>query len=208
MEIESSGYLINKILNFANFPVLFYQLSMLSFFLINQRYSDVILIFFIFICSTIYVFCNLHTYVLDIYSLNNSLRVYDNNTMGISLNEINKWRNKFKHPLVLPIHIDKDDDINSSRIYSFKEDNLDSPRKMKKNFQTKFSKNFDEKENNNNRNFNEENKSGNLLSVNDKKNVNVNVKKNVNNNFNSDNDVINVKEVVATNENDSQIIFK
>jgi hypothetical protein len=130
MEIESSGYLINKILNFANFPVLFYQLSMLSFFFINQRWNDVILILCLFICSLIYVLTNIHTYIFDIYSLHNSLKAYDNNTNGISLNEINKWRNKFKHPLVLPIHLEGEEYLkSSSRKFSFEKDNIDSPIK-------------------------------------------------------------------------------
>lgn len=108
MEIESSGYLINKIINFSNIPVLFYQISILSFFIIKQKYNDAIIIFVIFVVSVIYAFCSSENYILDIYALHDSLKVYDNIDTGISQNELNKWRNKFKHPLVLPIHLDDD----------------------------------------------------------------------------------------------------
>ena len=40
--------------------------------------------------------------------MHDSLKVYDNVENGISANELNKWRNKFKHPLVLPIHLEDD----------------------------------------------------------------------------------------------------
>ncbi len=122
MEIESTGYLINKILNFSNFPVLFYQVSILSFFIINQKYNDSIIIFIIFLISVIYAIYSSENYILDIYALHDSLKVYDNIQTGISQNELNKWRNKFKHPLVLPIHLDDDtilycniNDINYTR---------------------------------------------------------------------------------------------
>jgi len=108
MEIESSGYLINKILKFSNLPVLFYQLSILSYFIIRQKFSDAIIVFVIFLISLIYALSNLDTYILNIYALHDSLKVYDNYNYGISQNELNKWRNKFKHPLVLPIHLDED----------------------------------------------------------------------------------------------------
>lgn len=108
MEIESSGYLINKILNFANLSVLFYQISFLSFFLINQKYNDAIIILIVFLISLIYAVSTSENYILDIYALHDSLKVYDNVDTGISQNELNKWRNKFKHPLVLPIHLEDD----------------------------------------------------------------------------------------------------
>ncbi len=108
MEIESSGYLINKIINFANLSVLFYQLSFLSFFIIERKYNDAIIILIIFIISMIYAFYNSDNYILDIYALHDSLKVYDNVETGILPNELNKWRNKFKHPLVLPIHLEDD----------------------------------------------------------------------------------------------------
>ena len=108
MEIESSGYLINKILNFANLSVLFFQMSYLSFFIIKQKYNDAIIILIIFIISIIYAFYTSDNYILDIYALHDSLKVYDNVDAGISQNELNKWRNKFKHPLVLPIHLEDD----------------------------------------------------------------------------------------------------
>lgn len=108
MEIDSSGYLINKILTFANIPVLFYQFCMLSFFLIKQKFTEAFVVLGIFLISLFYSVYSSSRYILDIYSLHDSLKVYDSNVDGVSQNEINKWRNKFKHPMVLPIHLEDD----------------------------------------------------------------------------------------------------
>jgi hypothetical protein len=205
MEIESSGYLINKILNFANFPVLFYQLSMLSFFFINQRWNDVILILCLFICSVIYVVTNIHTYIFDIYSLHNSLRVYDNNSNGISINEINKWRNKFKHPLVLPIHLEGEEYLKlSSRKFSFEKDNIDSPKKNFKFNQLNFKKSDIILKNNNDIDVNFGN---NNINNNDNVKISENIANNisnVNSNFNINFDG-NSNDVIKTFENEARI---
>lgn len=110
MEIDSSGYLINQILNISNVPVLFYQIIILSLFLIKQRYNDALIILGIFIISLIFAIYTSAKYILDIYALHDALKVYDQINPGeeISGNELNKWRNKFKHPLVLPVHLDDD----------------------------------------------------------------------------------------------------
>ena len=45
-------------------------------------------------------------FIFDFYSLHERLSKYDQIEGAISLNEVNKWRNMFKHPLVLPIFIE------------------------------------------------------------------------------------------------------
>ena len=125
MEIESSGYLINKIFNYSYIPVLLYQCSLLSFFLIKQKFNDSFILLGIFLISLCYSVYSSSKYILDIYSLHDALKVYDNNSEGISINELNKWRNKYKHPMVLPIHLD--DETNASSVKSKREiSNIDN----------------------------------------------------------------------------------
>ncbi len=40
--------------------------------------------------------------IFDIFTLNSQINKFENVNERIPIMEINKWRNKFKHPLVLP----------------------------------------------------------------------------------------------------------
>lgn len=42
------------------------------------------------------------TPIFDIFTLNSQINKFENVDERIPVIEINKWRNKFKHPLVLP----------------------------------------------------------------------------------------------------------
>lgn len=71
--------------------------------------------------------------IFDIFTLNSQLSKYEDVNERIPLIEINKWRNKFKHPLVLPsinlINLEKRD--TNDNLVSNKEINVISP--MNKN---------------------------------------------------------------------------
>jgi hypothetical protein len=106
-EIDSSGNLINSILKYNIFPVMLYHLSMTSYFFIKEKYTACIATLVVMILSIIYYICIFNTkYIVDIYSLHEKLKVYEYQDQDVVHTELNKWRNKFKHPLVVPIPID------------------------------------------------------------------------------------------------------
>lgn len=105
-EIDSNGKLINRILNFAIIPPLLYHLFMVSVFLSTKKYNTAIGVGIICLLSIIYAFRFNSEYLIDIYALHSSLSQYEREKEKIGVNEINKWRNRFKHPLVIPIWVD------------------------------------------------------------------------------------------------------
>lgn len=91
-EIDSSGTLINSVLNFSCIPVLFYHFCMTSFFLIKEKYTASIITLSILIISIIYICYYNSKYIFDIYSLHEKLKVYEPTNEKIPYEEINKWR--------------------------------------------------------------------------------------------------------------------
>jgi hypothetical protein len=110
-ETESAGNLINNVLKYNILPILLYHISMTSFFLVKGKFIPAIVVIVIMVLSIVFWVFKFNTkYIIDTYSLHESLKVYEHQGQSISENELNKWRysygfifrNKFKHPLVLP----------------------------------------------------------------------------------------------------------
>jgi hypothetical protein len=113
-ETDSSGELVNSILNFSCLPVILFQLSMMSYFLVKINYPAVGVTFVIFIISTIYIYKFNSQYIFDVYALHENLKVYEHEGDRIDFQEVNKWRNEFRHPLVIPISVDEENEYSRS----------------------------------------------------------------------------------------------
>jgi hypothetical protein len=91
-EIDSSGNLINNILKFSSLPVYFYHACMISFFLVQTKYTAAIITVAVLVVSLFYGFFSNSKYIFDIYSLHEKLKVYEHTEESIPNSEINKWR--------------------------------------------------------------------------------------------------------------------
>ena len=90
----------------------------------HNKYIEAIIIGCIMLFSIIYSFLTYESdYMMAIYSENkqfdnyvnknnNSIISGFNNQVPISHNEIIKWNNKYRHPLIIPAFIDEDDNNN------------------------------------------------------------------------------------------------
>lgn len=107
-EIDSNGKLVNHILNFSFISVLLFHLAMLSLFVVREQYNSVIALALIILMSLGYVIFFNSSYLIDIYSLHQQLKHYEHPQEVMTINELNKWRNKFKHPLVIPVFVDQE----------------------------------------------------------------------------------------------------
>lgn len=147
-EIDTNGKLINHILNRTCIPILLYQLFLISVFLYKEQYSTSIIIFVFLIISIIYIYRFNSEYLLDIYSLHSQLSHYEDKKEYIDNNSLNKWRNKFGHPLVIPVFVDKTEE-NDKFKNKIEKNNLEesikkenkkeklSPSKMNSEFEVK-----------------------------------------------------------------------
>lgn len=106
VEIDSNGRLLNLMLNRSCVPVFIYHCCMISLFLVKEKYTACILIIIVFIISIAYSYSAHSNYIFDFYSFHEKLALYDHLDHEVSENEINVWRNKYRHPLVIPIFID------------------------------------------------------------------------------------------------------
>ena len=115
LEIDSNGKLINHILNYNFIPLLIYQTFAIAKCLYKEKYISSGIIAGIIIISAIYHFIEFNNeYLVDIYTLNKELSNYEQHNSAISHNEINKWRNKYRHPIVIPVFTEdsqKNDEI-------------------------------------------------------------------------------------------------
>lgn len=91
-EIDSSGNIINKILNYSWIPVAIYQSGMISLFLVNRQYSPAIVTSILLVISMVYSYFFQSKYIFDIYALHEKLKVYEHTEEKISGREINLWR--------------------------------------------------------------------------------------------------------------------
>ena len=107
IEIDSNGKLINHILNYNFIPLLIYQIFAITKCLYEENFYSSIFIGVIILISGIYYFIEFdNEYLVNIYTLNRELSNYEQNKGAISHNEINKWRNKYGHPLVIPVFVE------------------------------------------------------------------------------------------------------
>ena len=131
-EIDSNGKFINKIINYAIVPILLFQIFMILDSINNNRYIEAIIIGCIMLFSIIYAFMTYESdYMMAIYSENNQFDNYQNknsnsilsgfnNQAPISHNEIIKWNNKYRHPLIIPAFIDEEENNNFIQTSYFK----------------------------------------------------------------------------------------
>jgi len=91
-EIDSSGNIINKILNYSWIPVVIYNSAMISFFLVNSKYVPAIITSVLLITSILYSYFFHSKYIFDIYALHDKLKDYEHSKEKISNREINLWR--------------------------------------------------------------------------------------------------------------------
>ena len=75
---------------------------MVSFFISKGKFGASIAMAIIMILSIVYMCVFNQSNIFDIFSVNNQINKFENIEESIPPNEVNKWRNKFKHPLVLP----------------------------------------------------------------------------------------------------------
>ena len=131
-EIDSNGKFITKIINYAIIPILLFHIFMILDSINNNRYIEAIIIGCIMLFSIIYAFITYESdYMMAIYSENKQFDNYQNknnasflsgfnNQAPISHNEIIKWNNKYRHPLIIPAFIDEDDNNNFIQTSYFK----------------------------------------------------------------------------------------
>jgi hypothetical protein len=91
-EIDSSGHMVNNILNFSSIPLIFFHLCMTSFFLVKEIYYAATITITILILSLIYIWHFSSSYIFDVYSLHEKLKEYEMKGELISHSEVNKWR--------------------------------------------------------------------------------------------------------------------
>jgi hypothetical protein len=92
-EIESAGNLINKVLKYNILPIMLYHVAMTSFFLVKAKYISAFIVLCLMGLSIAYWMFKFNTkYILDTYSIHESLKVYEYSNESITENELNKWR--------------------------------------------------------------------------------------------------------------------
>ena len=104
IELDSNGKLINHILNYNLIPILIYHFF--SFFNVIEKdeiYSKILIIILIVLSILYFYFFYYSEYIINIYVLNKELSIYENQIINLSENQINKWRNKYKHPSIISI---------------------------------------------------------------------------------------------------------
>ena len=123
-EIDSNGKFINKLINYAIVPILLFHIFMILDCINNNKYIESIIIGCIMLFSIIYSFLTYESdYMMAIYSENRQFDNYQNknnisiisgidNHTPISHNEIIKWNNKYRHPLVIPAFVNEEENNN------------------------------------------------------------------------------------------------
>ena len=154
-EIDSNGKFINKLVNYAIVPILLFQTFMIFDCINNDKIFDSIIIGFIMAISIIYYYITFESdYMMAIYSYNKQFDNYQNNInnisnlsismnntlVPISHNEIIKWNNKFRHPLIIPAFVneqEKNDFIPSTSKNSAKRKNRNDDSLNVRSFEPK-----------------------------------------------------------------------
>jgi hypothetical protein len=120
-EIDSNGKFINKLVNYAIVPILLFQTFMILDCINNDKFVEAIIDGFIMTISIIYYYVTFESdYMMAIYSYNKQFDNYQNNinnlsssilnnNVAISHNEIIKWNNKYRHPLIIPAFVNENE---------------------------------------------------------------------------------------------------
>ena len=130
-EIDSNGKFINKLINYAIVPILLFHSFMIFDCLNHDKYIEAGIVGFIMILSMIYYYIAYESdYMMAIYSYNKQLDHYQNHNINmnnlsgsgfniqsaVANNEIIKWNNKYRHPLIIPAFVnDQENESNLIR---------------------------------------------------------------------------------------------
>ena len=120
-EIDSNGKFINKLINYAIVPILLFHIFMIFDCVNNDKFIEASLVGLIMLVSIIYSYVTYDSdYMMAIYSYNKQFDNYQNdnninnisisglnNQIAISHNEIIKWNNKYRHPLIIPAFVNE-----------------------------------------------------------------------------------------------------
>ena len=116
-EIDSNGKFINKLVNYAIVPILLFHVFMILDCINNDKLIEAIIIGIIMVISIIYYYLAFESdYMMAIYSYNKQFDNYQNNISlsnsiniqtAVSHNEIIKWNNKYRHPLIIPAFVNE-----------------------------------------------------------------------------------------------------
>ena len=123
-EIDSNGKFINKLVNYAIVPILLFQTFMILDCINNDKFFEAIIVGIIMTISIVYYYMAFESdYMMAIYSYNKQFDNYQNNNINlsssilnnnvaISHNEIIKWNNKYRHPLIIPAFVNEEENNN------------------------------------------------------------------------------------------------
>ena len=133
-EIDSNGKFINKLVNYSIVPILIFHIFMIFDCINHNKFTEAIIISFIMITSISYFYFTYDAdYMMAIYSYNKQFDNYQsdinlhklsssgfNPQAPVSHNELIKWTNRYRHPLIIPAfineHENNDDFMQSSYI--------------------------------------------------------------------------------------------
>ena len=133
-EIDSNGKFINKLVNYSIVPILIFHIFMIFDCINHDKLTEAIIISFIMITSISYFYFTYDAdYMMAIYSYNKQFDNYQsdinlhklsssgfNPQAPVSHNELIKWTNRYRHPLIIPAfineHENNDDLMQSSYI--------------------------------------------------------------------------------------------
>ena len=133
-EIDSNGKFINKLVNYSIVPILIFHIFMIFDCINHNKFTEAIIISFIMITSISYFYFTYDAdYMMAIYSYNKQFDNYQsdinlhklsssgfNPQAPVSHNELIKWTNRYRHPLIIPAfineHENNDDLMQSSYI--------------------------------------------------------------------------------------------
>ena len=125
-EIDSNGKFINKLVNYAIIPVVIFQIFMIFDCIINNKFIEAGIVGIIMIGSMVYYYFTYEgDYMMAIYSYNKQLDNYQNDLnlhklsssgfnpkAPVSHNEMIKWNNRYRHPLIIPAFVNEEQNNN------------------------------------------------------------------------------------------------
>ena len=123
-EIDSNGKFINKLVNYNIVPILIFHIFMIFDCINNYKFIEAIIVGFIMFISVFYSWLTYESdYMMAIYSYNKQFDNYQNDinlhklsSSGfnpqsvVSHNELIKWANKYRHPLIIPAFVNEEGD--------------------------------------------------------------------------------------------------
>ena len=143
-EIDSNGKFINKLINYAIVPILLFHLFMIFDCINNEKIVEASIVGFIMLISIIYSYITYDSdYMMAIYSYKKQFDNYENdnninnssisglNNQALPHNEIIKWNNKYRHPLIIPAFVNEE--INNNDIINSRSPKDNTRRKAKNN---------------------------------------------------------------------------